>query len=119
MLSEQLARLSAQHERENQRAFLAAGGDQILDVDRDEAEPRRRFRVGPLEPRKPPRQVGAGDDHQRLDHWRRSSCRNARLTVTLAHQVRHLPSARQLDLPTLNDHILGLLDEWLRPFNQV
>ena len=26
-------------------------------------------------------------------------------------QVRHLPSARQLDVPTLNDHIPGLLDE--------
>ena len=26
-------------------------------------------------------------------------------------QVRHLPSARELDLPTLNDHIPGLLDE--------
>jgi two-component system phosphate regulon sensor histidine kinase PhoR len=25
--------------------------------------------------------------------------------------VRHLPSARQLDVPTLNDHIPGLLDE--------
>src|SRR5512134_529111 len=27
------------------------------------------------------------------------------------HQVRQLPSARQLDVPTLNDHIPGLLDE--------
>ena len=26
-------------------------------------------------------------------------------------QVRQLPSARQLDIPTLNDHIPGLLDE--------
>jgi two-component system phosphate regulon sensor histidine kinase PhoR len=26
-------------------------------------------------------------------------------------QVRHLPSARQLDVPTLNDHMPGLLDE--------
>lgn len=26
-------------------------------------------------------------------------------------QVRHLPSARQLDVPTLNDHIPGLIDE--------
>ena len=26
-------------------------------------------------------------------------------------QVRHLPSARQLDVPTLNDHLPGLLDE--------
>src|SRR4051812_12480977 len=26
-------------------------------------------------------------------------------------QVRHLPSARQLDAPTLNDHIPGFLDE--------
>ncbi len=26
-------------------------------------------------------------------------------------QVRHLPSARGLDVPTLNDHIPGLLDE--------
>jgi signal transduction histidine kinase len=26
-------------------------------------------------------------------------------------QVRHLPSARKLDVPTLNDHIPGLLDE--------
>ena len=26
-------------------------------------------------------------------------------------QVRHLPSARSLDVPTLNDHIPGLLDE--------
>jgi signal transduction histidine kinase len=27
------------------------------------------------------------------------------------HQVRQLPSARQLDVPTLNDHIPGLLEE--------
>jgi two-component system, OmpR family, phosphate regulon sensor histidine kinase PhoR len=27
------------------------------------------------------------------------------------HQVRQLPSARRLDVPTLNDHIPGLLDE--------
>ncbi|MEO7917959.1 MAG: sensor histidine kinase, partial [Thermoanaerobaculia bacterium] len=26
-------------------------------------------------------------------------------------QARHLPSARRLDIPTLNDHLPGLLDE--------
>jgi len=36
--------------------------------------------------------------------------RNA-LLVGWRQQVRELPSARQLDIPTLNDHIPGLLDE--------
>lgn len=33
------------------------------------------------------------------------------LLLRWRQQVRHLPSARQLDVPTLNDHIPGLLDE--------
>ena len=37
------------------------------------------------------------ESHALLSRWRQ--------------QVRHLPSARQLDVPTLNDHIPGLLDE--------
>src|SRR3954468_20268111 len=37
------------------------------------------------------------DRHALLARWRQ--------------QVRQLPSARQLDIPTLNDHLPGLLDE--------
>jgi two-component system phosphate regulon sensor histidine kinase PhoR len=66
----------------------------------------------PLEPRQTQREVGGTMTKSDLDKLAELVERERdALLSRWRQQVRQLPSARQLDIPTLNDHIPGLLDE--------
>ncbi len=84
------------------------GVEQLIDDNAVLARPSFR----PLKPRQTQRDVGGKMTVNDLDKLAELVRQERHVLLSRWRQlVRQLPSARRLDIPTLNDHIPGLLDE--------